>query len=284
MAPSPEECRGLPQPPSAGGAPIALPQMGGGASPLHLPSVLPGRALSRPLSTGWRGLSPPPHETSGQPPPAPLLRRSIPSPISSTDPRGGDASISPQSYLGPFPSELVCPESSTSGTLSAPRSPRVPVPGRGSTHVAEPGAAERSGQRAAERARRCQVSPLTGATAQLASAGQGGSCGRSSYKCDGSSRQSAGVPFSLLPVRLCVQPWNPHTAPAPAGIPRRSATGGAGDAAFGVGLCCVPSPQQRHGDVWDRIWGMLEAGCAGVEGNFISGLYSADVFGKGTPL
>lgn len=261
-----------------------MPQKGGGASPLHLPSELPGRALSLPLSTGWRGPSPPPHETTGQPPPAPLLRGSTPSPICPADPRGGDASISPQSCLGPFPSELVCPESSTPGTLSAPRSPRVPVPGRGRTHVAEPGAAERSGQRAAERAQRCQVSPLTGATAQLASAGQGGSCGRSSYKCDGSSRQSAGVPFSLLPVRPCAQTRDPHTATASAGIPQRSAKGGAGDAALGVGLCCVPSPQWEHRDARDRTWGMLEAGCAGVEGNSISGWYSGDVFGKGTPL
>ena len=157
LTPFPEERRGAPPAPLRRGAPIALPQMGGGASPLHLPPVPPGRALSRPLSSGWRGPSPPPHETTGQPPPALLLRGSIPSPISPGDPRGGDASISQQSHLGPFPSGLLCPEPSTPGTLSAPRCPPIPVPGRGRTHVAEPGAAERSGAGSAQRSGRGAV-------------------------------------------------------------------------------------------------------------------------------
>lgn len=68
---------------------------------------------------------------------------------------------------------------------------------------AERGAGCGAGSAARSGRRRCQGSPLTGATAPLASAGQGGSCGRSSYKCGGRARApKCASPPPAIPVPL----------------------------------------------------------------------------------
>ena len=149
LTPFPEERRGAPPAPLRRGAPIALPQMGGGASPLHLPPVPPGRALSRPLSSGWRGPSPPPHETTGQPHRPRSSGEAFPRPSPPGIPGVGTRPSPNRATSDPFPRGCSAPS-------HLPRVPSVPrgVPLSPSRAVAVLTSRSRERRSEAERAAR----------------------------------------------------------------------------------------------------------------------------------